>query len=193
MILLFAPEFSWRTARQNVIDGLSKERFYAGKVMLLAGLALLFMAMTVLIGVGGTLLSPGEGGPGFLRSTDLSYMSGVTLGMLVLGSAGLMLSAQVRSSGAALGILFLYLFVEEAMTFLMLGVGIEALRGATEFLPYNLVEDLVDDLTHYPDLLAEVNADRAEVGLAAPWRFLRSGCSPSRVWHTAHSFSATRS
>ena len=171
MILLFAPEFSWRTARQNVIDGLSKERFYAGKVMLLAGLVLLFMATTVLIGVGGTMLSPGEGGPGFIRPSDFSYMSGLALGMLVFGSAGLMLSAHLRSSGSALGILFLYLFVEEAVARLMLGAGIEALRGATEFLPFSLVEDLGDDLVHYPEVLAEVNAERVGRGVA-PLAFL---------------------
>ena len=171
MILLFAPEFSWRTARQNVIDGLSKERFYAGKVMLLAGLVLLFMATTVLIGVGGTMLSPGEGGPGFIRPSDFSYMSSLALGMLVFGSAGLMLSAHLRSSGSALGILFLYLFVEEAVARLMLGAGIEALRGATEFLPFSLVEDLGDDLVHYPEVLAEVNAERVERGVA-PLAFL---------------------
>ena len=171
MILLFAPEFSWRTARQNVIDGLSKERFYAGKVMLLAGLVLLFMATTVLIGVGGMMLSPGDGGPGFIRPSDFSYMSGLALGMLVFGSAGLMLSAHLRSSGSALGILFLYLFVEEAVARLMLGAGIEALRGATEFLPFSLVEDLGDDLVHYPEVLAEVNAERVERGVA-PLAFL---------------------
>lgn len=56
-------EFSWRTARQKVIDGLSKERFYAGKAVVLVGLVLLFMGTTVLIGVGGAMLSPGGGGP----------------------------------------------------------------------------------------------------------------------------------
>ncbi len=166
MILLVAPEFSWRTARQNVIDGLSKERFYAGKVMLLAGLVLFFMATTVLIGVGGALLSPGAGGPGFVRSSDFGYMSGLALAMLVFGSAGLFLSALVRSSGSALGILFLYLFVEEGVARLMSGAGREALRSAAEFLPFNVVEDLGDDLAHYPEVLAEVNADRAERSLA---------------------------
>lgn len=174
MILLFAPEYAWRTARQNVIDGLSKERLYAGKVMLLAGLVLLFMATTVLIGVTGTTLSPGEGGPGFIRSSDFSYMSGLALGMLVFGSAGLTLSVHLRSSGYALGILFLYLFVEEGVARLMLGAGPEALRGAAEFLPFNVVEDLGDDLAYYPEVLAEVNADRAERGLAS-FEFLDVG------------------
>ena len=174
MILLFAPEFTWRTARQNVIDGLSKERFCAGKLVVLAGLVLLLMATTALIGVGGTMLSPGAGGPGFLRSSDLSYMGGLALGMLVFGSAGMMLSAHLRSSGSALAILLLYLFVEEAISRLMLGTGREALRGAADFLPFNLVEDLGDDLAHYPVVLAEVNADRAERGLA-PLAFLDVG------------------
>jgi ABC-type transport system involved in multi-copper enzyme maturation permease subunit len=171
MILLVAPEFSWRTARQNVIDGLSKERFYAGKVMLLAGLVLLVMAAMVLIGVGGAMLSPGAGGPGFVRSSDIGYMIGLALGMLLFGSAGLMLSVHLRSSGAALGILFLYLFVEEGVARLMLGTGRESLRSVAEFLPFNVVEDLGDDLVHYPEVLAEVNAERAEGGLA-PLEFL---------------------
>lgn len=86
----------------------------------------------------------------------------------------MMLSAHLRSSGSALAILLLYLFVEEAVTRLMLGAEIDALRGAAEFLSFNLVEDLGDDLAHYPDVLEGVNADRAERGLA-PLAFLKVG------------------
>lgn len=171
MILLFAPEFSWRTARQSVMDGLSKGEVLGGKVMLLAGLVALLMATTVLIGAGATMLSPGEGGPGFLRPSDLSYMCGLALGMLVLGSAGLTLSVHLRSSGSALAVLLLYVFAEEAVVGLMLGSGIEVLRVVTDFLLFNLVEDLGEDLAHYPRVLAEVNAERAELGLA-PLAFL---------------------
>ncbi|MDE0357552.1 MAG: hypothetical protein OXN92_07390 [Gammaproteobacteria bacterium] len=53
----------------------------------------------------------------------------------------------------------------------MLKTGREALRSATEFLPFDLVEDLADDLVHYPGALAEVNADRAERRLG-PLAFL---------------------
>ena len=35
VILLVAAEFSWRTARQNVIDGLSKTQWYWAKVLLI--------------------------------------------------------------------------------------------------------------------------------------------------------------
>ncbi len=164
------PEFSWRTARQHVIDGLSKERFYAGKVIVLAGLVLLFMATAVLIGVGGTLFSPSVGGPGIFRQTDLSYMGGLALTLLLVGSAGLMLSALIRSAGPALGVLFLYLFVEEAVGALMSQAS-GALRNAVEYLPSNILDALGDDLAHYPQELAQVNAERAERGLD-PWGFL---------------------
>ena len=153
-----------------MIDGLSKERFYAGKVIVLAGLVLLFLGTAALIGVGGTLLSPGEGGPGILRSTDLSYMGGFALSLLLVGSAGLMLSALLRSSGPALGVLLLYLVAEQAAAGLMSQAS-RGLRDAAAYLPSNILEDLGDDLAHYPEELAEVNAERAEGGLE-PWEFL---------------------
>ena len=45
------------------------------------------------------------------------------------------------------------------------------LRDAAAYLPSNILEDLGDDLAHYPEELAEVNAERAEGGLE-PWEFL---------------------
>ncbi|MCY4573894.1 MAG: hypothetical protein OXF01_13955 [Gemmatimonadetes bacterium] len=170
MILLVAPEFSWRTGRQNVIDGLSKERLYAGKVMLLTGLIVLFVGTALLIGVGGTLFSPSEGGPGIIRSTDFSYLGGLTLNLLFFGSAGLMLSTLIRSAGPAMGVLFLYFLVEGVIVGLIMRAG-ETARSLTEYFPANISEDLGDDLAHYPELLASVNADRAGRGLA-PREFL---------------------
>ena len=170
MILLFAPEFSWRTGRQNVIDGLSKERLYAAKVIVLAGLVLLFLATPIVIGVGGTLFSPSEGGPQIIRSTDLSFMGGSALNLLLFGSAALMLSALVRSAGPALGVLFLYVIIEQAIGELI-GRGSETIRGVTEYLPFNVAQDLGENLVHYPEALAAQNALRAERGLP-PLEFL---------------------
>lgn len=77
-----------------MIAGLSTESFYAGKVILFAGFALLFMAITVLIGVGGTTLNPGEGDPGFIWSSDFRYLSSV-----MGGRTSCMLSAPRRVRG----------------------------------------------------------------------------------------------
>lgn len=54
--------------------------------MATTAILLFFMATTVLIGGGGAMLSPGDGGPGVLRSSDFGYMSGIALGMLVFGA-----------------------------------------------------------------------------------------------------------
>ena len=97
-------------------------------------------------------------------------MGGLALSLLLVGSAGLMLSVLIRSSGPALGILFLYLIVEEAVGGLMSQAG-GALRRAAEYLPSNILDELGDDLAHYSEVLAEVNADRAERGLEL-WEFL---------------------
>lgn len=52
LVMLVTSEFSWRTARQNVIDGLSKEQFFAAKVlmMLLVMGAFLLVPFTIATG-----------------------------------------------------------------------------------------------------------------------------------------------
>src|SRR5690606_11850382 len=45
LILLTASEFSWRTARQNVIDGLSKNEWFLAKLLLLPFLATVFLGV----------------------------------------------------------------------------------------------------------------------------------------------------
>lgn len=172
LILLVAPEFQWRTARQNVIDGLSKERFYVGKAMALAVLVVLFFVLPLAIGGAGALLSPGENGPDLVLATDFSYMTGYALSLLLLGSAAVMLAVLVRSSGPALGALFAYILVEEFLSFFL--ERYESLRDVTSHFPMALHDALNDSRFHYPERLAEANAARAESGVP-PLEFLDHG------------------
>ena len=163
MILLFAPEFSWRTARQQVIDGLSRERVYLGKVMLLLVLVALFLAIPLLLGGGAAIVSPSEDGPVLVRHTEFNYMLGYTLVLGLAGSAGLMLAALVRSSGPALGIFFVYTLIEASVGSL-LGRWSDALQPITKFFPLVVCDSLTNALLHYPELLASENANRAAYG-----------------------------
>ena len=165
MILLFAPEFSWRTARQNVIDGLSKKRFYTGKIIVLAALVALFLAIPIVIGYVGTLFSPSEGGSPIVGPSDFNYMIAYVLGLLLWGSGAFMLAALLRSSGAAMGIMFVYLLLEQVLSRLMTELS-ETLGPATDFLPAEVQSSLADPLMHYPQMLAQENARRAEQGRA---------------------------
>ncbi len=164
MILLLAPEFSWRTARQNVIDGLSKERFYAGKLMLLLALLVLFAAIPVAVGGTAALLGPSESSSPLVGPADFNYMIAYALGLLVWASGAVMLATLLRASGAAMGIMFVYLLVEQIVAAL-LSRSSDMVASLLEFLPAALHGTLADPLMHYPQMLAERNAARAEQGI----------------------------
>ncbi|MXX72174.1 MAG: hypothetical protein F4106_08525 [Gemmatimonadetes bacterium] len=161
MILLFAPEFRWRTARQNVIDGLSKEQFQWAKVLLLAALAALFFVTSLVIGTLPFVLDPGGGGGAFVEPMDLNYMLGFVVALLLWGTAALMISALVRAAGAGLGLLFLYFICEQIVTAL-LSSRWSALERFFAYLPGQLFQTITNSAVYYPEVLARTNAARAE-------------------------------
>lgn len=163
MILLFAPEFRWRTARQNVIDGLSKEQFHRAKILLLAGLVALFFVASVVIGTLPLILNPGGGGGAFVEPMDLNYMLGFVGALLLWGTAGLMISALVRAAGAGLGLLFLYFICEQIVTQLLTRWW-SGLERIFDFLPAQLFQTLASPSLYYPEVLARTNLARAERG-----------------------------
>jgi hypothetical protein len=55
IVMLVTSEFTWRTARQNVIDGLSKEQFFAAKWLLVIMVAVVFIATPFAIATGTAL------------------------------------------------------------------------------------------------------------------------------------------
>ena len=107
VILLVAAEFSWRTARQNVIDGLSKTQWYSAKVLLLPLLAGLFLALRVV--VGGSFAFAGTD-----PSTDATLFGAAQIsalgGMFITGlgytSLALFIATAIRSSGPAMAVWF---------------------------------------------------------------------------------------
>ena len=172
VILLFAPEFQWRTARQNIIDGMSKDRFYAGKLMVLGLLAAAFFTFSVAIGGGAALLSPGDNGPDLLRSTDLSLLRGFAFALLLVGSGSVMLAATVRASGPAMGLLFGCMLMEQFAGLIL--SRFDSLKGLLDYLPFRTFQILIDSRFHYPERLAETNAQRAQAG-APPLEFPDAG------------------
>lgn len=63
VVMLVASEFSWRTARQNVIDGLSKEQFFAAKAVMLVLVLFAFAAVPFAIATGATVYNRIAGPP----------------------------------------------------------------------------------------------------------------------------------
>ncbi|WP_425155454.1 hypothetical protein [Candidatus Palauibacter sp.] len=111
LLLLTTMEFSWRTARQNVIDGLSKSQWFWGKSLLLPIVGLAFLGVHVLIPVVLALIRTDFAvvdGP-LVPLSVFAALGGLTLAFLSMGALGFFLSLAIRRTGAALGVWFLWI------------------------------------------------------------------------------------
>lgn len=128
LILLVSAEFGWRTSRQNVIDGLSKEEFFGAKLSLLPGVGLFFFVAMLLVGGGFALAGTIAKGAlpttaALVRPADAALMGGAIVGLLGWASFAFLLAISVRSSGSAIGAFFLFFLVEQFLGQLANAIG----------------------------------------------------------------------
>jgi len=152
LVLLIANEFSWRTARQNVIDGLSKEQWFAGKMMLMPILALLLLGEFFLVGGGvaflGTDLSAASGP--LMTGAQWAAIGGHFLAFLGVGSLAFATAIAIRSTGAAMAVWFFYIGFGEQLLGMIMGRLGEWLRPAVGFLPFRVFTSLTEYLQYDP-------------------------------------------
>ncbi len=154
LILLLSSEFSWRTARQNVIDGLSKEQFFLGKSLLLPVVGVLFISMNVVVGgtfalAGtdlGTLTEP------LMRGVHWSVIFGFFLAFIGYGSIALFCSLSIRNSGPAMAVWFFYVAIGEQMLIGAFKAIHDRLGELATYLPINTFNQLYRYYQH--DLVA---------------------------------------
>jgi ABC-2 type transport system permease protein len=145
LILLVSNEFMWRTSRQNVIDGLSKEEFFAAKLLLIPGLVVLFFGALLVIG-GIIATTASRGAPAAvptLRQGDLAFMGGAAIGLLGWGSLAFLVAVTIRSPGPAIGAFILYFVVEQVVADLVARLAPSA-AFATRFVPTTVFRALWD-------------------------------------------------
>lgn len=170
LILLVASEFSWRTARQNVIDGLSKEAWFRGKLYLMVVLG--FVLLLLQAGAGGAFAAAGTDpltlGAVLPDTYHVSAMGGFLLGFLGYGSLALLLAVSIRGTGASIGVWFLYVAVVERLV----GGGLARLGGVAEqaarYLPRAVFDQLLSYVQHDPAALAQATARAAAAGRPPP-------------------------
>lgn len=155
LALLVAPEFRWRTARQNVIDGLSKSEFFAGKLLLWAGLVAAALAVAWALGAASMLALPPEDGPVAPTRADLKAWTGFALALGVWGGAAFLLASVVRSGGPAVGVLLGFFFLES--------MGAVAARAIATMRGWDFALSVVD---YSPGVVADT--------LGAPWLYYDS-------------------
>lgn len=154
VILLVAAEFSWRTARQNVIDGLSKTHWYSGKLLLLPLLSALFLVLRALIG--GSLALAGTdvslGAPLF-GAPQLAALGGMFVTGLGYTSLALFAAVSIRSSGPAMAVWFAWFAFGESLLIGGLGSLFHALRPALRWAPVTTFNRLRDYIQYDPEAL----------------------------------------
>jgi ABC-type transport system involved in multi-copper enzyme maturation permease subunit len=172
-ILLVASEFSWRTARQNVIDGLSKSQWYAAKALLLPLLAALFLGLRVV--TGGALALAGTdhaSGAAAFGPVQLAAIGGMWLTGLGYTTLALFVATAIRSSGPAMAVWFAWFAFGERLLVGGLGSLFEGLRPVLRWAPMMTFNRLRNYLVYDSEALRHaselaVSQDRAPPQVAA--------------------------
>lgn len=150
IILLMASEFTWRTARQNVIDGLSKDEWFASKVLLTLAILLFTLITNIIIGVAFAITNSFDT---LVRFSDVKILLGSMLGMIGFASLAFLLAIVIRSAGSALGVFLLLIsMVESVITMLVLKLHKESLPK-TVYLPFHLFGEMMDPRSWDPALM----------------------------------------
>lgn len=144
MILLVTNEYTYRTNRQNIIDGWNRKEFISTKLMLafllaLFSLAVVFIAAMVMGFISGSAFSMAHIAPlGFFFLKALTY-----------NLFAVLISVLVKRTGFAIGLFFIYLGGENFLSLYLLYLSKKLAMSGTDlgdlgsYLPLNASDSLV--------------------------------------------------
>jgi hypothetical protein len=167
-VISITNEFTYRTVRQNIIDGLSREQFLVSKVMTNIVLAALSMVMVLLIAtVTGLIYSPHLDFPyGF---TGLGFYPAYFLEVFAFLSFALMLGIFIQRSGLTIILLLNSYLIE-----LIIKENIdEFVPSLIQFFPLESIMNLVPmPFARYAFQEIRDYVTIESVGIALVWAFL---------------------
>ncbi len=138
IIILITNEFTFKTIRQNMINGMSKAEFLASKLLLIL---LISIIMTFFLTLATLIL-------GFSNTADLSLAMVLEKSTFVIGFFITILSFQIfalffgfllRNTGLAIALFTLYVFIVEPILYYFLKSPIVFKNGISTYLPVNSV------------------------------------------------------
>ena len=139
VIISITNEFSYKTVRQNIIDGLDRWEFLKSKlltILVLSSAATLFIFLIGLIT--GLIYTPSDDLRFIFK--DLQFLGGFFLETMAFLLFALMVGTLVKRSGLAIGILFLYTLMIEPIITLNLGSDADFL---VPYFPIRAINELV--------------------------------------------------
>jgi ABC-2 type transport system permease protein len=138
IIILTTNEYSFRTHRQNVIDGWSRLEFFHAKVALVLTVSLLTTLYVFIVGLLMGIANSGDINHAFTQFYKLGYF--FLLSVNYLGLA-LLISLLIRRSGLSIGLFLLYSLIIENILRGLLNWGNDLNLG--DFLPLQASDELL--------------------------------------------------
>ncbi|MEJ7821431.1 MAG: ABC transporter permease [Chitinophagaceae bacterium] len=140
IITSITNEYTYKTHRQNIIDGWSRQQFIHVKIALIIIIAVLSAIFVFLTAIFYGLLSGSDFS--FEKVEFIGYYFIQALSYCLLA---LLLSVLIKRSGLSIGLFFLYSFIIENFLGAILNNtgGNKGLNGPGDYLPLNSVDNLI--------------------------------------------------
>ena len=146
LLMLFTNEYTFKTHRQNIIDGLSRQQFISVKIMM----AVIFaFAATLLVIVSALIFGFASGTSFSIEFTGFFFLKALTYNIIAV-----LFSVIVKRTGFAIGIFFIYLGSENIISQLLNVLSIKMkqenridLGNLGDYLPMNAADALLE----FPD------------------------------------------
>ncbi len=168
VVVSITNEFTYRTIRQNIIDGLSREEFLVSKLLMNGVLSLLSMVAVFLIAlVGGLIYSPEYDFPYGL--TGIDFFPACLLEVFAYLSFAMMLGMLIQRSG-----LTIILLLNAALIELIIKENInDYVPGVIPFFPLESISNLVPmPLARYTFMAIRDYVTVGSVAIALTWAAL---------------------
>jgi len=147
--LTVSSEFEWRTSRQNIIDGISKETWLLGKLLLIPAICVALYGTQIIFGAAWAYLDtyPPHALFHYPASTYLTTALGVLLGMTWYSVVALLISVSVRSSGPAIGLTLIYQVFDNIAAGTLHGFHFDRIAA---WLPFQVHKSLLEFHQYWP-------------------------------------------
>jgi ABC-2 type transport system permease protein len=142
IVLMVCNEFDWRTSRQNIIDGLSKPQWFAGKALLLPTIVVILYLTLLAIGGAVAYFGTSASQPhGFdPAATYVLAACGALLAMACSGSIALLIALTVRSTGPALALALIYEVFDTIVATMLRRFHLQAIADWLPFQVHNALQ-----------------------------------------------------
>lgn len=159
IILLTASEKTWRTERQNVIDGLSRDQYFLGKFFLLLALPLIVWMGTIALSSGFAVVT-GARAADLIDSVSAKLLGGLLVRLVLLAAIAFCFALIATGSGSALAFVLLLLIAQQPIIALFLergGFWVDVAR----YLPDRVMDSLTTVTIYDHEQLAAANEQLA--------------------------------